>query len=183
MNLTSTQTSNEILSTHFFEKTIGSISSKSQLCLRLYSTKADGTKYVPQKSGLNQWNARGRKRDPDEIYIPYQAEDRNRNLTFFPTRDKPFKLHLPDGTTILSKVCQEADKSNPCLGKAIMSNPNKVLGKWLLRDVFEVKKGVLITYEMLEIFGIDSVIFTKNSDNDYTVDFSEIGTYEEFYLN
>jgi len=64
-----------------------------------------------------------------------------------------------------------------------MSNPNKILGKWLLRDVFEVKEGTLITYEMLEIFGIDCVIFTKNSEDDYTVDFSEIGTYEEFYLN
>ena len=34
---------------------------------------------------------------------------------------------------------------------------------------------------MLEKFGVDSVVFTKNSDGDYSVDFSEIGTYEEFY--
>ena len=35
--------------------------------------------------------------------------------------------------------------------------------------------------EMLEKFGIDSVIFTKHGDLDYSVDFAEIGTYEAFY--
>ena len=102
-------------------------------------------------------------------------------MDFFPPRDTPFTLHLPDGTEISAKVCQEADKTNPKLGKAIMSNPNKVLGKWLLRDVFELPEKTVVTYEMLEKFGVDSVVFTKNSDGDYSVDFSEIGTYEEFY--
>ena len=32
---------------------------RPQLCLRLYAVKPDGTKYVPEKSGLNQWNANG----------------------------------------------------------------------------------------------------------------------------
>ena len=138
-------------------------------------------KFVAAKSGLNQWNAGGRARDVNEIYIPYNAPDRNRCLDFFPPRDTPFTLHLPDGTEISAKVCQEADKTNPKLGKAIMSNPNKVLGKWLLRDVFELPEKTVVTYEMLEKFGVDSVVFTKNSDGDYSVDFSEIGTYEEFY--
>ena len=35
--------------------------------------------------------------------------------------------------------------------------------------------------EMLEKFGIDSVVFTKHGELDYSVNFSEIGTYEEFY--
>ena len=153
---------------------------KEQLCLPLYSRKA-GEKFVAQKSGLNQWNAGGRARNENELYIPYQAIDRNRKLNFFPPRDTAFTLHLPDGTEISAKVCQEADKNNPLIGKAIMSNPNKVLGKWLLRDVFELKEGEIVTYEMLEKFGVDSVVFTKNSENDYSIDFSEIGTYERFY--
>ena len=62
-----------------------------------------------------------------------------------------------------------------------MSNPNKVLGKWLIRDVFELQEETVVTYEMLEKFGIDSVVFTKNKELDYSVDFAEIGTYEEFY--
>lgn len=36
-------------------------------------------------------------------------------------------------------------------------------------------------YEMLEICGIDSVIFTKNGELDYSVDFAELGTYESYY--
>ena len=159
-------------------------SSKTQLCLPLYSTRGKyNEKFVAEKSGLNQWNAGGRVRNKNEIYIPYQAVDRKRDISFFPPRDTSFTLHLPDGTEISAKVCQEADKNNKDIGKAIMSNPNKVLGKWLLRDVLELEEGTVITYEMLEKFGIDSVIFTKNSALDYSIDFSEIGTYEKFYAN
>lgn len=158
------------------------VKNKPVLCLPLYSRRGrDKEKFVAEKSGLNQWNAAGRVRDVNEIYIPYQSADRHRNLEFFPPRDTPFTLHLPDGTEISAKVCQEADKNNPLIGKSIMSNPNKVLGKWLLRDVFEVKEGTVITYEMLEMFGVDSVIFTKNGELDYSIDFAEIGTYEQFY--
>ena len=145
-----------------------------QICLRLYSTKSDGTKFVAEKSGLNQWNAGGRARNANELYIPYPAEDRAKTVGFFPGRDTVFNLTLPDGTVIPAKICQ-AD------GKAIMSNPNKILGEWLLRKVFELEEGTLVIYEMLQRFGIDSVIFTKHGDLEYSVDFSEIGTYEDFY--
>lgn len=156
------------------------ISKKPKLCLPLYSVNKNG-KFVAEKSGLNQWNASGRPRNADELYIPYNKKDRERFEDFFPPRDVSFILHLPNGAEISAKVCQEADKNNPRIGKAIMSNPNKVLGKWLLRDVFELPEKTIVTYEMLEKFGIDSVVFTKNSEGDYSVDFSEIGTYEEFY--
>ena len=147
------------------------------LCLRLYSTKGSeekGTlkKFVGEKSGLNQWRAAGRPRDPNELYIPYPAEDRRRIPSFFPPRDTPFDLQLPDGKWISAKVCQGGDK-------AIMSNPNKILGKWLLRDVFQLPEGTVITYDDLLKFGVDSVLFTKLGDNKYTVDFCEIGTYEK----
>lgn len=186
-----------------------------QICLRLYSTKLDGEKFVAEKSGLNQWNGvrtsnRKKKdgtvvhvesqRDPNELYIPYPAEDRKRNPDFFPPRDTVFNLRLPDGTNISAKVCQEAYKKMPDAkyaeltseekliedrrrneGKSIMSNPNKILGEWLLRNVFELPEGTVVTYEMLQRFGVDSVVFTKHGDLDYSVDFSELGTYERFY--
>lgn len=156
--------------------------SNPTLCLPLYSRRGTGKeKFVAEKSDLNQWNASGRLRDANELYIPYQAVDRQRDPSFFPPRDTPVTLHLPDGTEISAKVCQEVDKRHPQLGKAIMSNPNKVLGKWLLRDVFGLDEGTVVTYEMLELFGVDSVIFTKNKELDYSVDFAEIGTYERFY--
>lgn len=160
----------------------GKSTNKPMLCLPLYSRKvSNGEKFVAEKSGLNQWNAGGRARNVNEIYIPYQSIDRQRDLSFFPPRESSFKLRLPDGTEISAKVCQEADKNNPLIGKSIMSNPNKVLGKWLLRDVFELEEGTVITYDMLEKFGVDSVIFTKNGELDYSIDFAEIGTYEKFY--
>lgn len=145
----------------------------NKACLRLYSTKPNGIKFVAPKSGLNQWNAGGRARNVNEIYIPFPAEDRERYADFFPNRDQPFELILPDGTIISAKVCQQDNK-------AIMSNPNKVLGEWLLRKVFELPERTLLTYEMLEVFGIDCVVFTKIDELKYSVDFAELGTYEKF---
>ena len=152
-----------------------------QLCLRLYTiNKSTKEKTIEEHSGLNQWNGARKNtatntytpRNPNELYIPYPAVDRNRSEGFFPPRDEIFDLILPDGKTIQAKVCQ-AD------GKAIMSNPNSDLGKWLLRDVFELPEGKILTYEMLKIYGIDSVIFTKISDKKYKIDFTEVGTYEK----
>ena len=144
-----------------------------QLCLRLYTVnRTTKEKVVNEHSGLNQWNANGRKRNPNEIYIPYPAIDRITSENFFPSKDEPFELILPDGKIIQAKVCQED-------GKAIMSNPNSELGKWLLRDVFNLPEGKILTYEMLEIFGIDSVIFTKIENKKYKIDFTDIGTYEK----
>lgn len=167
-----------------FEKATPKVSvpKENQICLRLYSTKPNGTKYVAEKSGLNQWNGARfvrrtgeyKPRDPNELYIPYPAEDRRNTVGFFPDRDTVFNLRLPDGSEIPAKICQDD-------GKAIMSNPNNLLGEWLLRKVFELSEGTLVTYEMLLKFGIDSVVFTKHGELDYSVDFAEIGTYEQFY--
>lgn len=149
---------------------------ENQICLRLYSENGRAGKFVPERSGLNQWNATGRTRHSDELYIPYFVADRNRKPDFFPARDVPFALKLPDGTELQAKVCQDG-------GKAIMSNPNKELGHWLLRDVLELPERTLITYDMLCVYGIDSVIFTKHAENSYSVDFCSLGTYDAIYNN
>jgi hypothetical protein len=112
-------------------------------------------------------------RNPNELYIPYPAEDRIRK-EFFPSKDVAFDLLLPDGQWISAKVCQQDSK-------AIMSNPNSCLGKWLLRDVLELEEGTKVTYDMLREFNIDCVIFTKLSSRKYSVDFGSLGTYERFY--
>jgi len=144
-----------------------------QLCLRLYTIdRTTKEKVVKERSGLNQWNANGRRRNVNEVYISYPSEDRQRSRGFFPPRDENFELILPDGKSIQAKVCQDD-------GKAIMSNPNSDLGEWLLRDVFELPEGKVVTYEMLKIYGIDSVIFTKIDDKKYKIDFTDIGTYEK----
>ena len=149
---------------------------------------------------MNQWNASGRVRDPNEIYISYLTEDRKRSVDFFLNRDEPFTLLLPDGTEMSAKVCQRAftkvsperyafltseekerEDARAKVGKSIMSNPNKALGKWLLRDVFELPEKTLVIYDMLRIFGVDSVMFTKLEEKKYRIDFCVLGTYEKMY--
>ena len=123
--------------------------------LPLYSQKGD-SKYVPPRSGLNQWNAKGRPRDPNEVYIPIPIAVHYAYPNFFPNRQTPFLLKLPTGQTLSAKVCQQNDK-------ALMSNPNQDLGKWLLRDMLCLKEGELVTMEMLNKYGIDSVMIRRLS--------------------
>lgn len=142
-----------------------------RLVLPLYSIK-NGLRIVPEKSGINQWNAEGRKRDPNEVYIPFPSALRKKFSNFFPPRDTTFEVELPDNNVISMKICQDE-------GKAIMSNPNKALGEWLLREALNIKELELVTYDMLTEIGIDCVSFEKHGDK-YKMDFKKAGTYEEF---
>ena len=140
--------------------------------LPLYSLRG-GTKHVPEKSGLNQWNAAGRPRDPDEIYIPIPSWIHEKFPNFFPPRDQAFELTLPDREVMSAKVCQDNSK-------ALMSNPNSALGKWLLRDVMNLRERELLTYDKLQTIGLDSVVVYKIDNDTFDIDFTKIGTYENF---
>lgn len=144
-----------------------SVESRNSVILPLFSVlgrKGNKQRYVPEKSGLNQWNASGRARDYDEVYIPVPAYIQHEYQGFFPPRDTPFVLHLPDDTkTMSAKICQDG-------GKALMSNPNKALGEWILRQVLHLQHGELLTYEKLLRSGFDSLRITKVSSYDYYVD-------------
>ena len=130
-------------------------------------------KIVSEKSGLNQWNASGRQRDANEIYIPIPAKVHKYSSNFFPPRDKPFNLHLPSNEILDVKVCQDNSK-------ALMSNPNKALGKWLLRDVLGLNEGELLTYQRLQIIGIDSIRIDKIDNENFRVNFVSSGSFEEY---
>ena len=108
------------------------ISDNPFVILPLYST-TKGEKIVQKKSGLNQWNARGRKRDINEIYIPISKKIHKRFPGFFLPRNSPFSLILPDGAILKAKICQDGSK-------ALMSKHNADLGKWLLRTVLNLKE-------------------------------------------
>lgn len=71
----------------------------------------------------------------------------------------------------MAKVCQDNDK-------AIMTNPNEDLGKWLLRDVLNLQENELLTYEKLEQIGFDTVQINKFEDNTYEINFKQLGTFE-----
>lgn len=133
---------------------------ENYVILPLYSQRK---KDVAPKSGLNQWNAGGRARSADEVYIPVPLSVHHDFPQFFPPREKSFTLHLPDGTSMSAKICQDG-------GKALMSNPNTVLGKWLLRDILHLKEGELLTMDKLNFFGFDSVIITKINDDNFKID-------------
>jgi hypothetical protein len=130
-------------------------------------------KHVFPKSGLNQWNARGRVRHPDEVYIPIPAVIHQQFPDFFPNRDILFTLKFPDGERVESSVCQDGRK-------ALMSQSNRKLGKLILRDGLKLKEGELVTYEKLQLFGIDSVRIDKVGSLKYEINFAKNGSYEIF---
>ena len=139
----------------------------------LYSASGTQGKFVAEKSGLNQWNAGGRARHHDEVYIPFNKDVRELYENFFPPRDTKFEVTLPNGNIMSMKICQDG-------GKAIMSDPNKDLGKWLLRDVLQLRNGQVLTYDMLLQIGIDAVEFQKLAPLKYKLDFKEVGEFEEY---
>lgn len=143
-----------------FEYEEYSTQKKEEIVLPLYSIRSNK---VHEHSGLNQWNAKGRIRNFNEIYIPIPAKIRNENSNFFPSRDETFVLELPNKKRLSAKICQEG-------GKALMSNPNKDLGKWLLRDILNLKKGELLTMEILEEKGFDSILIKKVEEKYYQID-------------
>lgn len=140
--------------------------------LPLYGYKKK-EKFVFEKSWLNQWNAGGRKRDFGEVYIPIPSEIHKQFPNFFPDRDKLFDLKIPTGEIFSAKVCQDNSK-------ALMTNPNKALSDWLLRKVFQVKEGELLTIEKMEALGFDSVIIIKDKDGNYKIDKAKTDSFENF---
>jgi hypothetical protein len=147
---------------------------ENYIILPLYGFKKQ-EKFIFEKSGLNQWNAGGRKRDMGEIYIPIPINIYKDYPDFFPRRDEDFKLIIPSGKTFEAKVCQDNSK-------ALMTNPNKALSDWLLRKVLQLKEGELATIEKLDKLGFDSVIITKNSFKEFKIDILKTNSYENFKL-
>ena len=140
--------------------------------LPLYGIK-NKEKFVFERSGLNQWNANGRKRNFGEVYIPIPIELHKKYPNFFPRRDDDFNLQIPTGEIFSAKVCQENSK-------ALMTNPNKALSDWLLRRVLQLKEGELATTEKLDKLGFDSVIIIKDTNGDFKIDIVKTDTYKEF---
>lgn len=134
---------------------------------------AKGQKCVFERSGLNQWNARGRMRDMGEVYIPVPKKIHNLYPQFFPSQDELFNLTVPTGEVFQAKLCQQG-------AKALMTNPNKALSDWLLRKLLKLEDGQLATYEMLNKLGFDSVIITKDDPDHFRIDKAKINSYEKF---
>jgi hypothetical protein len=153
----------------------GFIKGVNFVILPLYGFK-NKQKWVFEKSGLNQWNAGGRKRDHGEVYIPIPAEIHRKHPDFFPKRDVHFQLSVPTGEMFSAKLCQDNSK-------ALMTNPNKALSDWLLRKVFQLSDGELLTIEKMNELGFDSVIVIKDNNENYRIDKAKTDSYESFIFN
>lgn len=150
------------------------IKGENYVILPLYGFK-EKRKFVFEKSGLNQWNASGRKRDFGEVYIPIPIIIHQLYPNFFPSRDTEFNLKVPTGEILKAKVCQDNSK-------ALMTNPNKALSDWLLRKVLDLKEGELATIEKMEELGFDSVIIQKDDHGNYKIDKARSDSFEEFLI-
>lgn len=150
------------------------IKGENYVILPLYGIDK-GEKFIFEKSGLNQWNAAGRKRNFGEIYIPIPIEIHRKFPDFFPKRDEHFNLQIPTGEIFTAKVCQDNSK-------ALMTDPNKAMSDWLLRSILQLKEGEVATIEKLDKLGFDSVIILKDESNNYKIDIMKTDTYSEFIL-
>jgi hypothetical protein len=156
------------------------------IVLPLYSYKS-GFHEVPKKSGINQWNAAGRARKLGEAYIPIPRIIHETFPEFFPKRDEPFMLKLPNRKEVVpAKVCQDGSK-------ALMTRPNYVLGEWLigvLRPSIGVEMFVVppmdispINYDDFVKIGKDSVHIVKqliDGQLTYQIQFAPLESFEEF---
>lgn len=151
---------------------------KKRVILPLYSTQSGKNREVPKRSGLNQWNANGRPRSYGEVYIPIPREIHKQHQGFFPQRDEPFALRIPTGEVLSAKVCQDG-------AKALMTNPNDAIADWLLRRLFKLEEGELLTRRHLDELGFDAVVitdegFTEEGERLYSIDKAPLGSYETF---
>jgi hypothetical protein len=145
------------------------------IVLPLYSVK---TNEVMEHSGLNLWNANGRTRKMNEVYIPIPSWIHKVKKNFFTyVGDKnitdSFNVKLPNGKPLNMRVVQDK-------GKALMSNPNTELGEWILRDILGLREGELVTKGKLDRIGIDSIKLSKLGKNNYKLDFLKTGSFKEF---
>ena len=143
---------------------------------------------VEEKSGLNAWNGASKTKGssilrPDfEAYIPIPIwvhyvfpgffgfnalNDEERNDS------EGFKLHLPDGRNISAIITQTS-------GKSLQTNPQSVLGKWILHDVLGLQARELLTMKRLNELGVDSLKITKLDNENFKIELAETFAYEKW---
>lgn len=155
------------------------------LYLPIYS---DSSMKVEEKSGFNAWNGApktkgsGKNRPDFEAYIPIPIWIHHVFPYFFGfdalndeerRRSKAFHLHLPDGRTIPAIVTQDS-------GKSLQTNPQNVLGKWILHDVFGLNARELLTMKLLNELGVDSLKITKIDNANFKIELAETFAFERW---
>lgn len=86
-----------------------------------------------------------------------------------------FNLILPDGRVLNGRIKQEK-------GKSLQTNPQGALGEWILKDILGLGNRAVVTMELLEKLGIDSLKITKIDNNNFKITVAETFAYEKFKL-
>ncbi|MCP8856871.1 NgoFVII family restriction endonuclease [Latilactobacillus fuchuensis] len=156
--------------------------------LPLYSVHQQG---VPEKSGLNASHGSSKNKNSGlprpkyEAYIPVPKEFHNKYPNWFSDTIDTSKynnkaielnLHMPNGEEYPARLTQSGFKS-------LQTNPQSVLGEWLIHEVLGFDANHIITMGDLENAGFDSVKVWHEDINDKSqiwVDFAPVGSYKEF---
>lgn len=145
---------------------------------------------VNEKSGFNAWNAASKSKGSEilrPVYEAYIPIPKWIHLTFpgffgFNALNKQerndsdsFNLHLPDGRIIPALVSQDD-------GKSLQTNPQSILGEWILHDVLGLKERELLTMNHLIKLGVDSLKVTKLDGKDFKIELAETNAFEEWKI-
>lgn len=87
-----------------------------------------------------------------------------------------FDLILPDGRILRGRIKQQN-------GKSLQTNPQGALGEWILSDVLGLKNREVVTWELLDSLGIDSIKIIKQDDKHFRITIAETGAYEKFKID
>ncbi len=87
-----------------------------------------------------------------------------------------FDLILPDSRILRGRIKQAN-------GKSLQTNPQGALGEWILKDVLGLENREVVTWDLLDGLGIDSLKVTKLDDKHFKITVAETGAYEKFKLD
>lgn len=155
--------------------------------LPIYS---DQSMEVEEKSGFNAWNAAPKNKGSNiprpefEAYIPIPKWIHCTFPRFFGfdalNREErnaasAFTLHLPDERRISAIVTQDN-------GKSLQTNPQSILGKWILHDVLGLEARELLTIDHLTKLGVDSIKITKIDNENFKIELAETYAFERWKI-
>jgi hypothetical protein len=133
---------------------------------------------VQGKSGLNWWNAGGRPRHHDEACIALSVKDIRNNLNFFSNRANRgtnFSAYTDDGRVIEMSIEGNGPPDNTTgnlFGKQIASsNHISIFGEWILRDKLNLAPNTLVTRQILQNYGRETIEIIKINNTEYIMRF------------
>lgn len=168
------------------------ICKEEEIYLPLYQDKKEG-RIVSNCSGINIRHSKSKSKGSNTPRPEYEIEVRVSKWIHhvFPNffginalseddikndRLNDFDLILPDGRILRGRIKQQN-------GKSLQTNPQGALGEWILSDVLGLKNREVVTWELLDKLGIDSIKIIKQDDKQFRITVAETGAYEKFKID